>query len=100
MVLNGVTFPEEELNKLCRLRGVRRLSLFGSILRKDFRAESDIDMLVEFEKGRTPGFFGFAGLQMELSQVMGRRVHLHTASMLGPTYRDDVLRSVWVQYAA
>jgi uncharacterized protein len=100
MVLNGVTFPEEDINGVCRARGVRRLSLFGSILRGDFRPESDIDMLVEFEKGRTPGFFGFAGLQMELSQLLNRRVHLHTASMLGPTYRDEVLRAAQVQYAA
>lgn len=100
MILHGVTFPDDQIAELCRAQGVRRLSLFGSILRENFNAESDVDILVEFESGRTPGLFGFAGLQLTLSSVIGRRVHLHTAKMLAPEYRDDVVREARVQYAA
>lgn len=100
MVLHGITFSEQRIAEICQARGVRRLSIFGSILRDDFDAESDVDMLVEFEPGRTPGLFGFAGLQLALTELLGRRVHLHTAKMLAPEYRDDVVSQARVQYAA
>ena len=100
MLLHGITFPEQRIADICHARGVRRLSLFGSILRDDFDADSDVDILVEFEPGRTPGLIGFAGLQLDLTELIGRRVHLHTAKMLAPEYRDDVVRQARVQYAA
>ncbi|HQR67053.1 MAG TPA: nucleotidyltransferase family protein [Thermoanaerobaculia bacterium] len=76
----------------CRKHRIRRLSLFGSVLREDFRPESDIDVLVEFEKDATPGFFSFIGMELELSALFGRKVDLLTAGFLSPYFREDVIR--------
>jgi predicted nucleotidyltransferase len=69
---------------------VRRLALFGSVLREDFGAESDLDVLVEFEPGHTPGF-AFVRLQRELSDLLGIPVDLHTYRSLSRYFRDEVL---------
>lgn len=100
MDLHGLHFPKEQLEAFCRRNGITRLALFGSILREDFGPESDVDMLVEFEPGRTPGYFAFAGLQMELTKLVGRRVDLRTPNDLSQYFRDSVLRQAVVQYAA
>lgn len=100
MKLHGIQIPEERIACFCRKHDVARLALFGSILRDDFRSDSDVDVLVEFAPGRGPGLFGFAGMQMELSEMLGRQAHLHTPAMLGPTYRDGVARSTSIAYAA
>ena len=76
MVVNGVNFPDKPLAEFCGRHGVKRLSLFGSILRADFRPDSDVDVLVEFEAGRTPGMFGFGGMILELGEIIGRRIDL------------------------
>jgi predicted nucleotidyltransferase len=81
----------ERLGSLCRRYHVVRLSLFGSVLGEDFRPESDLDVLVEFEPGRTPGF-EFVRLQRELSELFGYTVDLHTYHSLSRYFRDDVLR--------
>lgn len=100
MVLNGVTFPEDRLAEFCARHGVRRLSLFGSILREDFGPDSDVDMLVEFEPGRTPGMFGFGGMILELGEMIGRRVDLRTPMDLSRHFRPYVLREARVLHAA
>ena len=87
----------EELSEFCRRNYIRRLALFGSVLRDDFGSESDIDILVEFEPGHTPGFAFFA-LQDELSQIYGRPVDLHTPDSLSPYFRDRVLNEAEVLY--
>ncbi len=79
------------LGPLCRRYHVARLSLFGSVLREDFGPESDLDVLVEFEEGRTPGF-EFVRLQRELSGLFGYSVDLHTYRSLSRYFRDDVAR--------
>lgn len=76
----------EGLERFCRRHHIRKLPLFGSVLREDFRADSDIDVLVEFEPGHTPGF-GFFEMQEELSTLMGRRVDLNTGGFLSPRVR-------------
>ena len=91
--------PQAELGTLCRRYHVRRLAFFGSVLREDFGPRSDIDVLVEFQSGRTPGF-AFARLQRELSRLLGRPVDLHTPRSLSRYFRDDVLRSARIQYEA
>jgi predicted nucleotidyltransferase len=83
--------PREALEEICRRYHVKRLSLFGSVLREDFGPESDLDVLVEFEPVRTPGF-GFVELQRELSELMGHPVDLHTYRSLSRYFRDDVVR--------
>jgi len=81
----------ESIEKLCLRWRIRRLALFGSVLREDFRRESDIDVLVEFEPGAVPGF-GFITVQDELSEIFGRKVDLHTPRSLSRYFRDTVLR--------
>ncbi|MFN0011872.1 MAG: nucleotidyltransferase family protein [Phycisphaerales bacterium] len=96
MQLHGIHIPERPVQAICARYGALRLSLFGSILRDDFGPHSDVDVLVEFEPGGGPGLFGFAGMQSELSECFGRSVHLHTPSMLGPTFREAVQREARV----
>ncbi len=92
--------PKGQIAEFCRRNHIRRLSLFGSILRDDFGPGSDIDVLVEFEPGHVPGF-RFIRLQDELSGLFGgRRVDLVTPKFLNRRIRDEVLRSAEVQYAA
>jgi uncharacterized protein len=100
MQINGITIPRDTIAAFCIRHRVRRLSLFGSILSEDFSPQSDVDVLVEFEPGSTPGYFGFAGMQMELSRLLGRRVDLRTPADLSQYFRDDVMREALVQYAA
>lgn len=87
------------ISQLCRQHHICRLALFGSVLRDDFGSESDVDVLVEFEPGRTPGF-AFVDIQDRLAEIVGRRVDLHTPGSLSPYFRDDVLREAVDQYVA
>jgi predicted nucleotidyltransferase len=91
--------PAEKIAAFCRRHHIRKLSLFGSVLRDDFRPDSDIDVLVEFEPGHTPGL-GFFAMQDELSAVVGRKVDLNTPGFLSTNFRDLVLQEAEVQYDA
>ncbi len=99
MELHGVHFPEDAIAAFCQRNGVARLSLFGSILRDDFGPESDVDVLVEFQ-GAGPSLLGFAGMQVALTELIGREVHLNTLTMLPPTVRGRIAREARVQYVA
>ena len=83
----------------CRKHHIRRLALFGSVLRKDFGPDSDVDVLVQFDEGHVPGF-AFFSLQSELSDILGRRVDLHTPRFLSRYFRDQVIAESQIQYAA
>ena len=96
MKLNTVNIPERELTDFCRSHHIRKLSLFGSILRDDFRPDSDVDVLVEFEPGHTVGYITLAGLEIDLSKMIGRKVDLRTPGELSPYFRDEVLREAKV----
>ncbi len=89
----------EKLTALCRRHGIRRLALFGSTLRGNAGPGSDIDILVEFETGRTPGL-GFITIQDELSCLLGRPVDLTTPGFLSPHFRDRVAREALPLYEA
>jgi len=95
-----VQIDREALSGLCRRRGIARPSVFGSALRDDFRPESDVDLLVEFLPGTRIGLFGLAAVERELSEMIGRKVDLRTPHDLSPRFRDEVLRTAAVQYAA
>ena len=85
---------------LCRRYHIRSLSLFGSTLKGSNRPDSDVDLLVEFEPGETPGLLTMAQIEMELSPLVGgRKVDLRTAADLDRYFRDEVLRTAEVQYA-
>src|SRR5437870_10446109 len=100
MVINGVDFHEGRLADFCRRHGVERLSVFGSILGDDFRPDSDVDVLVEFQPGRTPGMFGFGGMILELSEMVGRTVDLRTPFDLSRHLRPFILRGARLLHAA
>ena len=76
------------------------MSIFGSALRRDFSPESDVDVLVEFEPKARVGMIRLAGLEIELGQIIGRKVDLNTPGFLSKHYRDDVLADSEVQYDA
>jgi len=99
MTYHDIEISEQTIATFCRKHHIRRLSLFGSILRDDFGPDSDIDILVEFEPGATPGF-GFFGLQEELVQILGRKVDLNTPQCLSRYFVDEVLREARVLYDA
>jgi uncharacterized protein len=84
----------------CRRHQIRRLALFGSALRDDFGPESDVDLLVEFVPGTTVGYIRLAAMELELSEVLGRRVDLNTPGGLHPRFREKVLGEAEVLYAA
>jgi uncharacterized protein len=82
----------------CRRNHIRKLAFFGSVLRNDFRPESDVDVLVEFEPGHVPGL-AFLSMEEELSKILGRKVDLNTPGFLSPYFRDRVVAEAEVQYA-
>ena len=94
-----IPIPKEQITEFCRRHHIRKLALFGSVLRDDFRPDSDVDVLVEFEPDHLPGLIGFAGMELELSQLLGgRKVDLNTPQFLSPYFRDEVLEEAEVQY--
>lgn len=95
-----VDVSRERIATFCRHHHIRKLSLFGSVLRDDFCPDSDIDVLVEFEPGCVPGFIGLYRMEQELSKLLGdRKVDLITEKFLNRRIRDRVLASAEVQYA-
>ena len=100
MRLHDIDFPEGPIADFCRRHGVRRLSLFGSVLRDDFRDDSDIDILVEFLPGRTPGLLGFGTMILELRGIVGREVDLRTPADLSQYFRSRVVHEARLLHAA
>ena len=90
--------PKDKIADFCRKHHISRLCVFGSALRSDFAADSDVDILVEFEKGSEPGF-AFFDMQDELSELIGRKVDLNTPGFLSRYFRDTVCKEAEVQYA-
>lgn len=95
-----VVLDRERLALFCREHHIARLSFFGSVLGEGFRPDSDVDVLVEFEPGTRLGLIGMAGLELELTAMLGRKVDLRTPSELSRYFRNDVLRQAEVQFAA
>jgi predicted nucleotidyltransferase len=89
---NDLGIPRSVLGEFCRRNAVRRVSLFGSVLREDFRSESDVDILVEFEPGRVASLFKMTAMESELSALIGRKVDLRTEGELGRHIRSAVAR--------
>ena len=95
-----VEIPSEQLAELCQRYHIRRLAIFGSALRDDFGPDSDVDVLVEFEEGYTPGL-AFIDIQDRLSELLGgREVDLLTPKFLNRRIRDEVMKEAAVAYAA
>jgi uncharacterized protein len=94
-----IDIPTDELREVCEQFQVRELSLFGSVLRSDFTADSDVDMLVEFRPEARIGFLELSRLQRNLTELLGRTVDLVPKRGLKPVIRDEILGSARVIYA-
>jgi uncharacterized protein len=92
--------PKPALAAFCRKNGIRKLSLFGSAQRGELGPESDVDILVYFEEGRTPGLFDLSRMEIELMEMLGRKVDLRTPAELSRYFREEVVRISEVQYEA
>lgn len=99
MVTARVDLPKRKIAQFCRRTHISRLSLFGSVLRGDFRPDSDIDLLVEFEPDHIPGLIRLAGMERELSEILGRKADLRTAQDLSRYFRQEVVDSAETVYA-
>ena len=94
-----LTISAQQLEAFCRRHHIRKLALFGSVLRDDFGPDSDVDVLVEFEPGHVPGL-AFFDMEAELAHIIGRQVDLNTPQFLSRYFRDTVLEEAEVLYAA
>jgi uncharacterized protein len=88
------------LDEFCRRRRIRKLSLFGSVLRDDFGPHSDVDVLVEFEPGAAVGYFELADMELELSELLGRKADIRTPAELSRYFRSEVLAAAEPQYVS
>jgi predicted nucleotidyltransferase len=91
---------KDELASFCKRNHIRKLSVFGSAVRGELLPDSDIDLLVEFEQGLTPGLFSIVRMEMELGEMLSRKVDLRTPEDLSQYFRDEVLRNAELQYQA
>ena len=92
-----INLSPEEINHFCQSYSIRKLSLFGSVLRDDFTKESDVDVLVEFEPGKTPGL-DIITMEDELSSIINRQIDLRTLADLSRYFREQVLIEAMVIY--
>jgi predicted nucleotidyltransferase len=93
-----IELPKGRIEEFCKRHHIKKLSLFGSALRDDFTPESDLDILVEFDPAHIPGLIRLAGMEIELTSILGRKVDMRTAQDLSRYFRDEVLNSSKVQY--
>lgn len=95
-----ISVDRARIAEFCERNHVRKLAFFGSVIGEGFRPDSDVDVLVEFEVGYSVGLIRLAGIERELSEILGRRVDLRTPQDLSRYFRDEVVASAEVQYAA
>ena len=95
-----LNIPHKEIAEFCKANRIRRLALFGSVLREDFSPSSDVDVLVEFHPDARVGMIRLSALEMELSRILGRKVDLNTPGFLSKHYRERILSEAVVQYDA
>lgn len=92
-----IEFDRGQLAEFCRRHHIVKLAFFGSVLRDDFQEDSDVDVLVQFAPGKTPGW-EFFDMQEELASIIGRRVDLNTPGDLSPAFRDHVVHEARAAY--
>ncbi|MCL4490395.1 MAG: nucleotidyltransferase family protein [Nitrospirae bacterium] len=93
-----VQLPKDKITEFCKRNGIRKLSLFGSVLKGSAKPDSDVDLLVEFDPRHTPGLFGLTNMELELTKILGRKVDLRTPEDLSRYFRKEVIRSAKIQY--
>ena len=89
---------KEDIADFCKRNNICKLSIFGSSIRDQLQPDSDIDILVEFERNHTPGLFSIIRMEMELSKIIGRKVDLRTPEDLSLYFREEVLQNAKLQY--
>ena len=95
----NIMITDDKIREFCECHHIHRLAIFGSALRDDFGPESDVDVLVDFIPGYTPGFFGLFEMEDELSALFGgRKVDMRTPQDLSRYFRDEVVAKAEVQY--
>lgn len=94
-----IDIPREKIAEFCKKNHIQKLSIFGSFLGGDFQSDSDIDLLVEFDPDHIPGLIRLAGMENELTEILGRKADMRTAEDLSRYFRDEVLKLAEVQYA-
>ena len=99
-MLTEISIDSDRIADFCRLHQICRLGLFGSVLRDDFRSDSDVDVLVEFNPGAVVGLIRLAGMERELSEILGRKADMRTPADLSRSFRDEVVESAEVVYAS
>jgi len=95
-----ISVDRERIAEFCRKHHIRKLAFFGSVLREDFRPDSDVDVLVWFQPEHIPGLLRLMAMQNELTDLLGRQVDLRTLDELSRHFRDEVVTEAEVQYAA
>ena len=96
--MTHIEIPKDKIAEFCKRNHVLKLLLFGSVLSNEFRPDSDVDILVEFEVGSRVGLIRMAGMEIELSKILGRKADLRTPADLSRYFRDDVLKSAEIQF--
>jgi predicted nucleotidyltransferase len=91
---------KSKLMEFCKKNHIEKLSVFGSAIRGELRPDSDIDLLVEFEEGFTPGLFSIIKMEMQLTEMLARKVDLRTPEDLSRYFRDEVVQNAKLQYQA
>lgn len=97
---NNIDIDTQRVAEFCRRHHIRRLALFGSVLREDFRPDSDVDVLIEFDPDHVPGLFRLSAMERELGGIVGRKVDLRTPEDLSRYFRQEVQAAAKVLYAA
>ncbi len=100
MKKRNIDIPQKKIAEFCQRHHIKRLALFGSALRDDFKPDSDVDILVEFEPGTRIGMIRLAGIELELSEILGRKVDMHTPGFISKYFRNQVLTEAEDQYVA
>lgn len=95
-----IDIDQLQVEAFCRKHHILKFALFGSVLRDDFGPDSDVDVLVEFDPAHIPTLLDIAGMEEELAVSLGRKVDIRTPKDLSALFRDDVVRTALVQYAA
>ena len=95
-----IEVDKEKTAEFCKRHHTQKLALFGSVLTDRFNENSDVDVLVLFEKGHEPGLIRLAGMEIELSEILGHKADMRTAEDLSRYFRDDVIAKAVVEYAA
>lgn len=95
-----IAVDSDAVARFCAEHHIKRLAFFGSVLRDDFRSDSDVDVLVVFEEDHEPGLMRLSGMERELSEILRRKADMRTPEDLSRYFRDEVVANAETQYAA